>query len=103
MNLNKAVVNGVRAIAETCVALSEGNFDKGREIISEKYPHKKPLKPRKSFTKKEQLKIFLRDGFIDRYSGDPLIFPGVLCILSCLVSDVFPYHAHGNMAKCHQA
>ena len=94
---------GIIAISEVCNALLENNLDKGREIIQNKYPHKKPLKTRKSFTKKEQLAIFMRDGFIDRYSGDKLIFPGVLCILSYLLPDVFPYQTHGKTDECHQA
>ena len=74
---------GITVISEVWNALLEDNLGKGQETIQNKYPHKKPLKTRKSFTKKEQLAIFMRDGFIDRYSGDKLIFPGVLCILSC--------------------
>ena len=94
---------GIIAISEVCNALLENNLDKGREIIQNKYPHKKPLKTRKSFTKKEQLAIFMRDGFIDRYSRDKLIFPGVLCILSYLLPDVFPYQTNWKTDECHQA
>ena len=94
---------GSLAINEVCQALSIGDIEKGREIIQKKYPHKKPLKARKSFTPKEQLKIFLRDGFIDRYSGNKLIFPGVLCILSHLLPDVFPYQTNWKTDECHQA
>lgn len=94
---------GSLAINEVCQALSVGNIEKCREIIQKKYPHKKPLKNRKSFTPKEQLKIFLRDGFIDRYSGNKLIFPGVLCVLSELLPDVFPYQTNWKTDECHQA
>ena len=61
------------------------------------------MKQRKSFTKKEQLAIFMRDGFIDRYSGGKLIFPGVLAILSSTMPDVFPYHDNWKTDQCHQA
>ena len=94
---------GVLAINKVCNALSANDFENGREIIKNEYPHKKPLKTRKSFTKKEQIKIFLRDGFIDRYSGDKLIFPGVLCVLSHLLPDVFPYQTNWKTDECHQA
>lgn len=93
----------IDAIKNACVALSEKNISKGRDIIQSQYPHKKPLKIRKSFTKKEQTEIFIRDGFIDRYSGDKLIFPGVLCILSEILPDVFPYQTNWKAEECHQA
>ena len=43
---------GVFAINKVCNALSANDFEKCREIIKNEYPHKKPLKARKSFTKK---------------------------------------------------
>ena len=100
MNKNDA---GVGAICEACAALSNGDVDKGKEIIRTKYPHQKLLKQRKSFTKKEQLSIFMRDGFIDKYSGGRLIFPGVLAILSEIMPDVFPVHENWKTDQCHQA
>jgi hypothetical protein len=100
MNKNEV---GIDAICEACVALSDGDIEKSREIIGTKYPHQKPLKQRKSFTKKEQLTIFMRDGFIDRYSGGRLIFPGVLSILSDILPDVFPVHENWKTDQCHQA
>ncbi len=100
MNKNEV---GIDAICEACTALSDGDIEKGREIIGTKYPHQKPLKQRKSFTKKEQLTIFMRDGFIDRYSGGRLIFPGVLSILSDTLPDVFPVHENWKTDQCHQA
>ena len=93
----------VNAINETCAALSAGKTFEAENIIRTKYPHVKPLKKRKAFTKKEQLALFMRDGFIDRYSGDKLIFPGVLYVLSVTLPEVFPYHPNWKMTECHQA
>lgn len=61
-------------------------------MIRTKYPHVKPRKKRKTFTKREQIALFMHDGFIDRYSGDRLIFLGVLCIFSKTLPEIFPYH-----------
>lgn len=93
----------VDALAETCAALSAEDVAQAGEVIRTKYPHVKPLKKRKTFTKREQIALFMRDGFIDRYSGDRLIFPGVLCILSETLPEVFPYHPNGKTDECHQA
>ncbi|MCY1257589.1 hypothetical protein D9M68_82000 [compost metagenome] len=48
-------------------------------------------------------KVFLRDGFIDRYRGTRLVFPPVLRLLSHYLPGVFPYHKNWKMDKCHPA
>ena len=48
-------------------------------------------------------KIFIRDGFIDRYSGDKLVNPGVLKIITFYCPAEFPYHPHGKMTEGHVA
>lgn len=119
---------GLNAIVEVCAALSDGDIDKSREIISTKYPHNKTLPkverakqifnkvPRqKSMFTAESIKaktnndtqmrlaIFMRDGFIDRYFGDKLIFSGTLRIISLIMPDIFPYQSHGDTKLCHQS
>ncbi|MCK5133872.1 MAG: HNH endonuclease [Candidatus Sabulitectum sp.] len=49
------------------------------------------------------MRVFLRDGFIDRYSGEKLLFPPVLRIISLLYPLEFPYHSHWKMDRCHLA
>lgn len=49
----------------------------------------------------KRTKIFLRDCFIDRYSGNKLVFPPVLRIISNAFPNEFPYQAHWAMDKCH--
>ena len=54
-------------IAHACDALSGGSVDAAFEIIERDYPFS-PLKPTKrSYGPPEMLKVFMRDGFIDRY------------------------------------
>ena len=79
----------VDALVETCAALSGDNVDRAAEIVRTKYPHRPPIEKRKSFTKNKQIEIFMRDGFIDRYSGERLLYPGVLCVLDHIVSLAF--------------
>jgi hypothetical protein len=45
----------------------------------------------------------MRDGFIDRYSGERLVFPGTLRLLSMRLEDVFPYHPNWKMSETHMA
>lgn len=48
-------------------------------------------------------RIFVRDGFIDRYRGTRLVFPPTLRILSQYLPLEFPYHKNGKMTEGHLA
>jgi hypothetical protein len=45
--------------------------------------------------------VFLRDGYIDRYSGNRLVFPGVLRLISHLLPTDFPYHPNWTFGVGH--
>ena len=57
----------------------------------------------RNYTNFRKLKIFMRDGFIDRYSGEKLIFPGTLKVFSAIYPNEFPYHKNGKMTVGHMA
>lgn len=81
-------------------------FDAKRasEIIRNEYPFEKPEQSKRTYSMEEMIDLFIRDGFIDRYSGDKLIHPGILRILSELLGDgIFPYHPHWKTTDCHPA
>ena len=46
---------------------------------------------------------FVRDGFIDRYSGKRLLHPGMLKVLSFYYPEDFPYHPHWKVSESHVA
>jgi len=63
-----------------------------------------PLEPaERGYGKVTCTRIFIRDGFIDRYSGTRLIFPGVLRVLSKLLRTDFPFHPNWKMSATHPA
>jgi hypothetical protein len=45
--------------------------------------------------------VFLRDGFIDRYAGDKLLFPGIFRILKLELPHAFPYYLKWKMNETH--
>ena len=51
----------------------------------------------------QKMNQFLRDGFIDRYSGQKLLNPGILKIISHHFPEDFPYHPHWKMTETHIA
>ncbi|MFZ1427770.1 MAG: hypothetical protein WAS21_13460 [Geminicoccaceae bacterium] len=47
--------------------------------------------------------MFTRDGFVDRYSGERLVFPGTLRLLAKLLPNEFPFHSNWRTDACHFA
>ena len=78
------------------------DLDKARELAREQYPFRPSRNTKRSYTKKQMLAVFLRDGFIGRYSGQKLYNPGLLRLLNHLLPGEFPFHAHGRMDLCHE-
>jgi len=74
-------------IAEAFKTLRAGMISEAKAIISENYPFKPLEKEGRTYREHQKMKIFLRDGFIDRYSGERLVFPPVLRIMSSLMPD----------------
>jgi hypothetical protein len=72
------------AIAEVCTVLKRGARNQAVNLL-------------KSITKRnygpfESTRVFVRDGFMDRYTGERLVFPQVLRTLSAELPGEFPYH-----------
>ena len=56
---------------------------------------------KRRYTKAQATQIFARDGFCDRYSGERLVFPGVLRVLSDLFPEQFPWHPNWKIGASH--
>lgn len=90
-------------LKEVCDFLDLDEENTAEEVINRQYPFRNIEYLNRSYTKSKMLEIFLRDGFIDRYSGHKLIFPPVLRILSIKFPDSFPFHKNWKMSECHIA
>lgn len=92
-----------RIISKVCKALADEKIEVAKSIIKIEYPHR-PLMPiKRNYNVYQSTNIFLRDGFIDRYSGRKLIFPPILRLLSMMIPEVFPFHTNWKMTECHIA
>ena len=97
-----------KKIEEICKKIEDPNNPRlaaAKNIVNKKYPHNPRKKNKRNnyqnlLTKTE---IFRDDGFIDRYSGEKLIYPPVLKILSVLMKKEFPYQKHWKMSDTHIA
>ncbi len=90
-------------IATVCQALGRGDVEIARSMARERYPFiPEPIIARQ-YGPLESTRVFLRDGFIDRYGGDRLIYPPVLRIVSQMLPEEFPYHPNWKTNLTHSS
>lgn len=95
--------NRANSIKIICEALSSGDIAGASEIAHRHYPCLVPPTAIRKFTETLAFRVFVRDGFIDRYSGKRLLFPPVLRLLSVMLPDAFPFHRNWKMNTTHPA
>lgn len=77
--------------------------DAAKAIICNEYPHKVFDVKKRSYSITQKMEQFLRDGFIDRYTGERLLNPGILRFISLFFPDEFPFQPHWRMTQTHIA
>ncbi len=82
-------------------ALLRGECDTAQAVIDRDYPFVPVASCNRRYSIAEKLAQFKRDGFIDRYSGDKLVHPALLRVLSYHLPQSFPYHSNWKMSECH--
>ena len=95
------MTNKSETIKRVCEALLIGNKAQAASIARAEYPFEKPPFAGRKYKEFESTRIFKRDGFLDRYSGERLVFPGALRLLSQLLPDEFPFHPNWKMTVSH--
>lgn len=90
-------------LAEACHAIESSGILAGAGILAREYPFIPTSTKRGTRTPEAALKIFCRDGFIDRYSGAQLIFTPALRVISHLLPDQLPYHPNWRSGATHIA
>lgn len=94
--MNKALL-----IQNICELLLNDKKQDCVDFANSNYPFIENFPQKRQYSKNQMCKIFLRDGFIDRYSGDKLLFPGLIKILTNEFPDIFKYHRNWKMAETH--
>lgn len=90
-------------ISDVCNALLSNDQSRATVLLRNEYPPNCYIPTERSFTAIDCMRVFWRDGFTDRYSGQRLIFPGTLRLLSILLPAEFPFHPHWRMDLTHPA
>ena len=97
------MVDKTVTIKHICKALLEGRNTEAKKIARNQYPFQPLFRKRRNYSLHQSMQVFVRDGFIDRYSGQRLIFPGVLRLLSIFLPDEFPFQKNWKMTETHIA
>jgi hypothetical protein len=90
-------------LAAVCELVAQGRIDDAKTSLLTDYPRAKVSTPRKAWSMKRLVGVFVRDGFTDRYFGDRLVFPGTLRALAILLTEAFPYHPNWKQSVTHPA
>ena len=98
MGKDKSVV-----ISDIAAKLLENNKSAAETIIREEYPHTYFEIEKRTYTLEQKMNQFIKDGFIDRYTGQKLLNPGMLKVISHYFPKEFPYQSHWKMTDTHMA
>lgn len=90
-------------LAQVCEAIECGSREDATSVLAREYPFSRIEADTRRYTPSICMKVFRRDGFIDRYSGKRLVFPGTLRWLSHLLPDAFPFQSNWKSDACHFA
>lgn len=83
--------------------LDQGKTVSAADMIRQHYPFTPIKKNGRKYTPRQMTKVFLRDGFIDRYRGTKLVHPPALRLLSHYLPECFPYHKNAKINEAHIA
>ncbi len=95
--------NKSNVILDIATMLLQNNKSAAKEKIQNEYPHKYFEIQKRSYSISQKMEQFIKDGFIDRYTGKKLLNPGILKVISFYFPDEFPYQPHWKMTQTHIA
>lgn len=90
-------------LADVCAALAVDDSTKAKTTLQKGYPFVPVEKIARRYSERESMKLFIRDGFIDRYTGNRLVNPGVLRLLHVVLEDDFPADPNWKVSRTHPA
>ena len=95
--------DGPDILQSVCEAVEAGQPVLAATTLADHYPFQPFTNAGRRYTAAQSTRVFMRDGFIDRYTGKRLIFPGTLRLLSQMFPTEFPFHNNWRTDACHFA
>ena len=96
------LTDGAETLEMAMAEIAKGDTRKAAELVRERYPFVPPVE-RQGISIIDRIRVFLRDGFIDRYGGVKLFLPPVLELISLEIPEAFPSHRNGKASETHVA
>lgn len=93
----------IEIIDKASKLLLNNNKEEAIKTINDQYKFEYKKIQKRSYSDSQKFKIFMRDGFIDRYNGEKLLNPGILKVFSTYFPKEFPYHRNWKMNETHIA
>ena len=93
----------IKALSDVARMLVSNDIDSAAALIQREIPFIPSKNPGRHYSTRQKLAIFARDHFIDRYSGEKLLNPGLLRAISRLCPAAFPFQSNWRMDVCHPA
>ena len=90
-------------IADACILLASRRDPEAKAILRTNYPFESLSNKRGTPGRARSVQIFRRDSFLDRYSGQRLVFPGTLLVMAKLMPEDFPAHPNWKTEGTHFA
>lgn len=84
------------------VIITHGRPD-GETALRDAWPFAASQRAERKASDREKLRVFKADGFRCRYTGELLLLPAYLRVLSALYPDAFPYQANWKAEETHPA
>jgi len=88
-------------LAEVCAALSRDRPGEASAVLRKRYPFVPITNAGRRYLVRRMLSVFVRDGFIDCYSGARLVCPAALRLISKRLPEQFPFQLNWRMDACH--
>jgi hypothetical protein len=90
-------------LVKAAVRLTVDDVDGAKKLINSQYPFVSYGQRRMRCARHLSMRVFLRDGFIDRYSGVRLVMPAALRLLSIMLPEEIPFHPNWKSGVTHPA
>jgi hypothetical protein len=84
-----------------CRSLGERDLVSGAATLRRDYPFEPLPNAGRQYTPFQCMEVFLCDGFCDRYTGQCLVNPAVLRLVSALLPKEFPAHPNWKQSESH--
>ena len=88
-------------ISQVCRELEDADIENARLLARSAWPFDPQDATKRSMSSNQLMELWMRDGFLDRYTGQRLLYPGTLRLLGVLMPEELPYHPNGKLDECH--